>query len=77
RAAGSPEVQQKATFTDVSGSPFAKEISWFQFSKLSTGWPDSTFRPHDSVKRDAMAAYMMRYMGNFDSVKVSAPEPAK
>ena len=77
RAAGSPEVQQKATFTDVSGSPFVKEISWFQFSKLSTGWPDSTFRPHDSVKRDAMAAYMMRYMGNFDSVKVSAPEPAK
>ena len=77
RAAGSPEVQQKATFTDVSENPFAKEISWFQFSKLSTGWPDSTFRPHDSVKRDAMAAYMMRYMGNFDSVKVSAPEPAK
>ena len=77
RAAGSPEVRQKATFTDVSGNPFAKEISWFQFSKLSTGWPDSTFRPHDSVKRDAMAAYMMRYMGNFDSVKVSAPEPAK
>jgi len=77
RAAGSPEVQQKATFTDVSGNPFAKEISWFQFSKLSTGWPDSTFRPHDSVKRDAMAAYMMRYMGNFDSVKVSVPAPAK
>lgn len=77
RAAGSPEVRQKATFTDVSGNPFAKEISWFQFSKLSTGWPDSTFRPHDSVKRDAMAAYMMRYMGNFDSVKVSVPEPAK
>ena len=77
RAAGSPEVQQEATFTDVSGNPFAKEISWFQFSKLSTGWPDSTFRPHDSVKRDAMAAYMMRYMGNFDSVKVSVPAPAK
>lgn len=77
RAAGSPEVQQEATFTDVSGNPFAKEISWFQFSKLSTGWPDSTFRPHDSVKRDAMAAYMMRYMGNFDSVKVSAPVSAK
>lgn len=77
RAAGSPEVQQKATFTDVSGNPFAKEISWFQFSKLSTGWPDSTFRPHDSVKRDAMAAYVMRYMGNFDSVKVSVPAPAK
>ena len=77
RAAGSPEVQQEATFTDVSGNPFAKEISWFQFSKLSTGWPDSTFRPHDSVKRDAMAAYVMRYMGNFDSVKVSVPAPAK
>ena len=77
RAAGSPEVRQKATFTDVSGNPFAKEISWFQFSKLSTGWPDSTFRPHDSVKRDAMAAYVMRYMGNFDSVKVSVPAPAK
>ena len=77
RAAGSPEVRQKATFTDVSGNPFAKEISWFQFSKLSTGWPDSTFRPHDSVKRDAMAAYMMRYMGNFDSVKVSVPAPEK
>ena len=77
RAAGSPEVQQEATFTDVSGNPFAKEISWFQFSKLSTGWSDSTFRPHDSVKRDAMAAYVMRYMGNFDSVKVSVPAPAK
>lgn len=28
---------------------------------ITTGWDDGTFRPHDPVNRDAMAAFFFRY----------------
>ena len=63
---GSPEVQlpKESPFTDVKeGDPFYKEIIWFQQQGITTGWPDKTFRPHDPVSREAMAAFFYRYSG--------------
>ena len=66
RMSGSPEVQlpKESPFTDVKeGDPFYKEIVWFQQQGITTGWPDKTFRPHDPVSREAMAAFFYRYSG--------------
>ncbi|VEJ30964.1 Endoglucanase precursor [Rothia dentocariosa] len=66
RMSGSPEVQlpKDSPFTDVKeGDPFYKEIIWFQQQGITTGWPDKTFRPHDPVSREAMAAFFYRYSG--------------
>ena len=66
RMSGSPEVQlpKESPFTDVKeGDSFYKEIVWFQQQGITTGWPDKTFRPHDPVSREAMAAFFYRYSG--------------
>lgn len=66
RLAGSPEVELPATpsFSDVPATrPFYKEIEWMKAEGITTGWADGTFRPHDSVNRDAMAAFFYRYAG--------------
>ncbi|MFW2514432.1 endo-1,4-beta-xylanase [Demequina sp. SO4-13] len=51
-------------FSDVTpgSSEFYTEISWMGDTGLSTGWDDGTFRPFDSTKRDAMAAFLYRYV---------------
>lgn len=50
-----------ASFTDVAtNNLFHKEISWMKDSGVSTGWPDSTFRPLEDVSREAMAAFINR-----------------
>ena len=49
-------------FTDVtSKSPFYREIAWFKAQKITTGWPDGTFRPHEPVTREATAAFVFRF----------------
>jgi hypothetical protein len=49
-------------FSDVRGThPFYTEIHWLAEMGISTGYPDGTFRPGVSVKRDAMAAFLSRY----------------
>ena len=53
-----------ASFTDVAtNNLFHKEISWMKDSGVSTGWPDSTFRPLEDVSREAMAAFINRLDG--------------
>ncbi|WP_366215033.1 putative Ig domain-containing protein, partial [Arthrobacter sp. SRS-W-1-2016] len=71
RLAGSPGYTAPATspFTDVPpGTPFYKEITWLASQGISTGWtePDGskTYRPLNSVNRDAMAAFMYRFAGS-------------
>lgn len=64
RMAGSPNYTPPAVsrFKDVPTShQFYKEISWMADQKITTGWADGTFRPHDSVNRDAMAAFFHRF----------------
>lgn len=52
-------------FKDVRpGAQFASEIQWLASEGISTGWNDKTFRPLDSVNRDAMAAFMYRLAGS-------------
>lgn len=63
RAAGKPRftVPARLSFRDVlRGTMFLKEIEWMRSTGISTGWPDGTYRPLDTVKRDAMAAFIRR-----------------
>jgi hypothetical protein len=51
-------------FSDVPPSKqFYTEITWLAEQGISTGYPDGTFRPLNSVKRDAMAAFLYRLAG--------------
>ena len=68
RLAGSPTFTAPASspFTDVAtNNPFYKQITWLAAQGISTGWTEAdgtkTFRPLNSVNRDAMAAFMNRY----------------
>lgn len=52
------------TFKDVPTSqPFHREITELARAGIVNGWPDGTFRPYDPVRRDAMAAYLYRLVG--------------
>lgn len=66
-------------FTDVSGShPFYKEIAWMVDEEITTGFPDGSYRPNDSVKRQSMAAFLYRLAGSpngADPVCTEAPFP--
>ncbi|WP_146197167.1 glycoside hydrolase family 97 catalytic domain-containing protein [Serinibacter arcticus] len=68
RAAGSPVVTAPTVspFEDVApGDQFYDEITWMQEQGIATGWAGNDgrfeFRPLDSVKRDAMAAFLFRF----------------
>ncbi len=65
RLSGSPAyTPTRQRFKDVPpGTAFYKEISWLADRGISTGYPDGTYRPLDSVNRDAMAAFMYRLSG--------------
>lgn len=60
-------------FSDVAGTQFEGEIGWLLGTGITTGYPDGTFRPHNNVNRDAMAAYLYRMAGfpEFTPPKVS------
>ncbi|MFW0182124.1 S8 family serine peptidase [Rothia sp. CCM 9417] len=58
-------VEGKPRFTDVKpGDQFYKEISWLADQKITTGYPDGTFRPLNKVERGAMAAFFYRMAGS-------------
>ena len=66
RMAGSPPVNlpARSPFRDVAPQDqFYREIVWMHQQGIATGWADGTFRPHDSVNRDAMAAFFYRFAG--------------
>lgn len=51
------------TFTDVgTAHPFCGAVEWLYTSNLTTGWPDHTFRPAASIERQAMAAFLFRFI---------------
>ncbi|MFJ4268359.1 cutinase family protein [Paenarthrobacter nicotinovorans] len=73
RLAGSPTFSppSNSPFSDMSPSAqFYKEITWLAAKGISTGWtePDGTrtYRPLQSIARDAMAAFMYRFAGSPD-----------
>lgn len=62
RMAGSPQVKTSTGFVDVSSAnPFRAPINWMASQNISTGWADGTYRPYDSVTREAMAAFIYRF----------------
>lgn len=67
RLAGSPAVELPATspFPDVTPNhPAYKEIVWLKQQGITTGWSDGTFRPHDAISREALAAFFYRFNGS-------------
>ncbi|WP_162148864.1 S-layer homology domain-containing protein, partial [Arthrobacter sp. H20] len=59
------QVSAATTFRDVpSTSQFHTEITWLADQGISKGWSDGTFRPLQSVARDAMAAFLYRLAGS-------------
>ncbi|WP_454697992.1 peroxidase family protein [Arthrobacter humicola] len=71
RAAGSPAFTAPAVspFADVStGQQFYKEMAWLADQGISTGWAEAngtvTYRPLQSISRDAMAAFLYRAAGS-------------
>ncbi|WP_371212504.1 NPCBM/NEW2 domain-containing protein [Kocuria sp. SM24M-10] len=66
RLAGQPDFQAPAEspFEDVpTTNQFYKEITWAHDRGITTGYEDGTFRPLQSINRDAIAAFMYRYAG--------------
>ena len=52
-------------YTDVpASSPFCGEITWMKGQGITTGYPDGSFHPNDSVQRQAMAAFLYRAKGS-------------
>lgn len=63
RLLGEPPFTPPVTpsFSDVPTShPFYAEIEWMADLGISEGYPDGTFRPGDTVTRQAMSAFMYR-----------------
>ncbi len=55
------ETPSTADFSDVATTNlFFREIAWLDSTQITTGYPDGTYRPLESVNRDAMAAFMYR-----------------
>gem|GEM_PF-683736 len=65
KLAGSPAVALPPLaerFTDVPGThPFATAIYWMVGADIAGGYPDGTFRPANSVTRQALAAFLARF----------------
>jgi len=60
-----PVLGAAGPFEDVPGShPFAAQITWAKTTGVLKGWPDGTFRPANSINRDAMAAAVYRMAGS-------------
>ncbi len=77
RAAGQPAFTppSRPSFTDVPvGAPFYQEVEWLRAVGWAKGHADGTYRPHDHMNRDAMAAFLYRAAGEPAFV---APERAR
>lgn len=54
-------IDMRVTGWDTSAStPHFDDIQWMIETSVSVGWPDRTFRPMDTVKRQDMAAFLRR-----------------
>lgn len=61
RAAGSPSVSSKYSFSDVSASKYyAKAISWAAAKNIATGTGDGKFQPEEPLTRQQAFAFVYR-----------------
>ena len=74
RFAGEPSVTFAGAFSDVPASHlFADEIGWAAAAGITTGFGDGTFRPGADVTRQAVAAFLYRFVHGEDP---PAPVPS-
>ncbi|WP_061960855.1 SpoIID/LytB domain-containing protein [Demequina flava] len=72
-----PQAQSASRFSDVpSSNQFSTHISWLAASGITTGYLDGTFRPKESISREAMAAFLYRMAGR-PSVTLPSRSPFK
>ncbi|MGO2021147.1 MAG: S-layer homology domain-containing protein [Brachybacterium tyrofermentans] len=67
RAMGSPSFTppKSSPFSDVSPQDtFYKEVCWAAAEKISVGYTDGTFRPADTIRRDAVASLLYYAAGS-------------
>lgn len=64
-------------FSDVpSHHKFRTEITWLADQQITTGYANGTFKPRDSVSREAFAAFLYRLAGK-PAVHLPAKSPFK
>ena len=62
RNAGTPEVTELSTFTDVPETAwYAKAVAWAEDNEVVNGVGDGLFAPEDKVTRDQIATILYRY----------------
>ena len=62
RLAGSPEVTEKAAFTDVvSGSYYEAAVAWAARNEIASGTSATTFEPNKAVTREQLAKFLFNY----------------
>ena len=62
RMAGSPEVTEKAPFTDVKeGSFYEAAVAWAYANGIAKGIDDTTFDPNSAITREQMVTFFARY----------------
>ena len=62
RLAGSPEVTEKAAFTDVaSGSYYEAAVVWAAKNEIASGTSATTFEPNKAVTREQLAKFLFNY----------------
>ena len=59
-------------FSDVDGSvAHAGDVAWLAAAGITTGFPDGTFKPYDTIKRCDMAAMLHRLDGFVEGYEVA------
>ena len=72
RMAGSPAVEERASFSDVSESAwYADAVSWAAKNQIIFGYSDGKFGPNDPVTREQMATMIWRF-AKYQGLDVSA-----
>ena len=62
RLAGSPEVTEKAAFTDIaSGSYYEAAVAWAAKNEIASGTSATTFEPNKAVTREQLAKFLFNY----------------
>ncbi|GAB2542603.1 S-layer homology domain-containing protein [Brachybacterium huguangmaarense] len=65
---------ESVAFTDVApGQEHAEDISWLAATGITTGYPDGSFHPLESIERGAMAAFLYRFAGSPEYPMPSVP----
>jgi len=73
---GVPCESTQPYFKDVDQSqPFFRHIQKLYEAGITKGYPDGTYRPYENIRRDAMAAFLIRALGYGDNPICSGGVP--